>query len=619
MQENTFKCPGIPAQVIFWFFTIYVAGDTVFWIPALYNRLILPSEAVSVVLSFPFAAYLIIKYAVAAFIFTSLSKKIQTYDGTEETFQSASKAAKKLQSVSVMIACIFAFLITPVLALAASLKGLEGFNNTGMFFTSFGTACIAATFSNVNYLQNYEPYLEWLPLTEKNTAMSNTSRGLTVTLLNSLGMVILASGTMLGYTEDGSLIRYVLVHMIPTLLVGLFFCVGNTILQFSGFSRRLDCILEQMSAISHHDYTKPDMPVTSRDEYGLIALAINESREETHSLLGQIRNTTQESHELAEMLNTEIEATSTAILQISKSIEQSKENVSDQSANVEEAHSEIIRIQENLEKLNKSIENQSAAVSESSAAVEEMVSNIRSVTGILDKNSLSVDTLTKASETGRNKVAESVGTAERVLKESAGLLEASSVIQHIASQTNLLAMNAAIEAAHAGESGKGFSVVADEIRKLAEDSNKQGKAISTSLKTLQQSISAISSDIQAVQEQFTAIFDLTSQVRSQELVIKSAMDEQSSGSEQVLKAMTQITDVTQTVHEGSSQMLLSSREVVGEMTRLTNATVQLNSTMKDIAVGADRIMNASETTQKANSKNSESIGKLGEQVNIFKL
>lgn len=619
MQENAFKCPGIPAYVIFWFFAVYFAGDTVFWIPALYNRIILPAELISVVLSFPFFGYLLVKYAVAVFIFISLSRKILAYDGTEASFTQTAKAAKTMQSISVPVASVFAFLITPVLVLAAGLKGITGFNSTGMFFTCFGTSCVVTVFANVNFLQHYEPYLAWLPLTENNTALSNNGRGFIVSFFNSLGMVILAAGTMMGYSRDESLSAYVFLHVFPTLMGTLFFCVGSTMLQFNGFSHRLHGILEQMSAISHHDYTKTAMPVVSRDEYGLIAIAINESRNETHSLLAQIQETSDASHGLAETLNKEIEATSTAILQISKSILKSTGNVSDQSANVEEAHSGIMRIQENLEKLNGSIENQSAAVSESSAAVEQMVSNIRSVTGILDKNSVSVDTLSNASETGRSKVAESVETAERVLKESAGLLEASSVIQHIASQTNLLAMNAAIEAAHAGESGKGFSVVADEIRKLAEDSNKQGKAISASLKTLQKSISAISGDIQAVQEQFTSIFDLTSQVRSQELVIKSAMDEQSSGSEQVLKAMKQITDVTENVHDGSSQMLLSSREVVEEMSRLAEATAQLNSTMNDIATGADRITSAAETTQTANSRNSENIAKLGDQVRIFKL
>jgi methyl-accepting chemotaxis protein len=619
MQESTFKCPGIPGDVIFWFFAVYFAGDMIFWIPALYNHLILPSEFISVILSFPFLGYLLVKSAIAVFIFIFFSRKIVAYDGTDATFSQSAKAAKTFQSISVPVASVFAFLITPVLSLAAMIKGAGSFNLAGMFFTCFGTSCIVTVFSNVNLLQHYEPYLEWLPLTKKNTAMSNNGRGFIVSFFNSLGILILSAGTMMGYKDGDSMLMFVLAHLVPTLGVALLFNTGNTVLQFNGFSHRLHGILDQMFAISHHDYTKAPMPVVSRDEYGLIAIAINESRQETHSLLAQIQKTSDVSNKLAEMLNEEIETTSTAILQISKSILQSTENVSNQSANVEEAHAEIGRIQQNLEKLNKSIENQSAAVSESSAAVEQMVSNIRSVTGILDKNSISVDTLSKASETGRNKVAESVETAERVLKESAGLLEASSVIQHIASQTNLLAMNAAIEAAHAGESGKGFSVVADEIRKLAEDSNKQGKAISTSLKTLQKSISAISGDIQAVQEQFTSIFNLTSQVRNQELVIKSAMDEQSSGSEQVLKAMKLITDVTENVHDGSSQMLLSSHEVVEEMGRLATETSQLNNTMKDISAGADRITSASEATQKANSRNSENIAKLGEQVSIFKL
>jgi len=274
-------------------------------------------------------------------------------------------------------------------------------------------------------------------------------------------------------------------------------------------------------------------------------------------------------------------------------------------------------ISDSIKNLNKDVQNQITAVEQSSSAIEEMVSNIRSVTAILDKNSITVSELSDASTEGKTKIAKSVESADKILADSTGLLDASKIIQNIAEQTNLLAMNAAIEAAHAGEAGKGFAVVANEIRKLAEDSNKQGKVITDSLQKLQESIKEISFTTSAVQDNFNHIYDLTEQVHNQEEVIKSAMDEQSAGSTQVLEAVRMLSDISASVTDGSKTMLINNEQIESDMKVMSEAFDNFTATMGTVSQNADEINQAVQDTKNATEKNNTSIKQLKESVGKF--
>jgi PAS domain S-box-containing protein len=217
------------------------------------------------------------------------------------------------------------------------------------------------------------------------------------------------------------------------------------------------------------------------------------------------------------------------------------------------------KTQDMVGRRNGFVERQSAAVSQSSASIEEMISNIRSVTDTLAKNARNVEQLKEVSDVGRAGLNEVAVDIQEIARESESLLEINSVMQNIASQTNLLSMNAAIEAAHAGNVGKGFAVVADEIRKLAESSSNQSKTVGEVLKQIKSSIDKITRSTSNVLTKFEAIDGGVKIVADQERVIFNAMEEQGQGSQQVLQGIAEVNEVTHQVKDASRQLLEDSK------------------------------------------------------------
>src|SRR5574344_1754609 len=546
-------------------------------------------------------------------------KKIRSYDGTEESCDKANAVAQFFPNFTIIVPPILSF-IYPFAIKAAAAR-----NNFHFEFFAYLLLCVGSTFRfslffYIHFLQNYEHWQKDLPLKKKYIKLDLVFRNVLVAFFTSLGIVCVAFCPLFVEKNRAMKVEVMFVmRMLPQIIVGVVMSILDFYTLTRGITKRVRKIDAFSNELAEGNYTSDKLMVESRDEFGLLVNNLNNFYDKTKHLLVGLGGTVTTSSKVAEELSANMTETAASVQQIVGNISNVKEQMVNQSSGVEEATATLNEIMAKIEKLNANIESQSSGVSQSSAAVQQMVANIKSVTQVLQKNGAAVSQLSEASDVGQKRVENSVSMAEKILSESSGLLEASTVVQNIADQTNLLAMNAAIEAAHAGEAGKGFAVVADEIRKLEEQSNAQGKTISGSLQNLEEAIGGVSDSTKLMQKQFEVIFELAKTVREQEDVVMNAMQEQNEGSSQVLQAMKDITDSTAEVRQGSSEMLNGGKQVVSEMNLLANTTQKITNSMTEMAAGTDQILEAINDVNSSSEKNKESIEKLSTEMHNFKL
>lgn len=357
----------------------------------------------------------------------------------------------------------------------------------------------------------------------------------------------------------------------------------------------------------------------SHDEIGDIACFFNTFMDSLHGMILSLRDESQKMSDVSKDLENKTEEIKLSMQKISSSVEDLKFQSQEQSAASEETAGTIEQISKNIGLLTGRIEAEILAISKSSAAVNQMVSNISSITATLGKAEESVSTLEQVSlvgKTGIQKVQKIVG---EVSGQSSHLLETNKLINAIASQTNLLAMNAAIEAAHAGEAGKGFSVVADEIRKLAENSSAQSKVIAEELKSVVKNIDAIVNASASAEHAFD---DVTTHIAGTKEIVSQigfAMREQSEGSKQIIDALEEMQSATVEIRDGSQEMKEGTTAIITEMRKLTSVSAQVLDNSNAISSAVSDIGKAMDVIGEDSSENNRGVELLNSLTGKFKL
>jgi len=381
---------------------------------------------------------------------------------------------------------------------------------------------------------------------------------------------------------------------------------------------RLSATLLEDIAHGEGDLTRR-LPVQGRDEMGSVAVHFNAFMDKLETIVASLRATARALGRTGEALGERTSSVARAVREIAGAARDINSKVEDQAANVTEATAEVESITQAIEGMDGLIEEQSTAITQSSASIEEMVANIASVGRSVERLGSNFESLLGASDTGRTSIGALTSSIRAIAERSESLLETNQVIAGIASQTNLLAMNAAIEAAHAGEAGAGFSVVADEIRKLAENSRQQSAISMQELEAIKANIDAAGASSSLAYATFERVFSLVGEVDGLQSEINHAMAEQEAGSLQVLEAITAINEVTARIREGSGEMSAGNGLIVGEMERLRGLSGEIREIVATMTSQADAVASEVLRLQGLSEHNTRLAATVVEQTMKFRL
>ncbi len=349
-----------------------------------------------------------------------------------------------------------------------------------------------------------------------------------------------------------------------------------------------------------------------------IVAYLNEFMQRLQNMLGTIKKSSANLDVVSTNMKESVASVSDSMTSIRLSIENVQTQIQNQTEGFDEAASAVKGVASSISTVNDMIDSQTASIRESAASVEQLIHSIEQISGSMESMAESFGLLDSEAQNGMSKQQKVNERIMQIENQSKMLQEANMAIASIAGQTNLLAMNAAIEAAHAGEAGKGFAVVADEIRKLSETSSGQSKTIGNQLKNIKNSIGEI---VAASQESSSAFSGVSNRIRETDALVQSirtSLEAQNENSRTVIASLSGMDKNTENVRSASMQMESGSSRVLEEMGKLQDSLDAVRQSMEAMSENAQSVVKSGMRLDGSVEELDKNVTQLGADVNRFK-
>ncbi len=421
------------------------------------------------------------------------------------------------------------------------------------------------------------------------------------------------------YTAAAKSSEFTLGLTLAIFAISMVVSVSVSLLLSRGIMRSLDNLGKRAKDISKGsgDLTQ-EIRTGSSDEIGELGVSFNEFIQKLEAVIGHLKQVSVKNRKIGGTLSRITVDTSTDTREISETVNSSKDSIRKLDSEIQSSVGIVKQITAHIEQITATIENQSTAVSQSSASMEEMAASIVTITSIVEQKKALSDTLSATAREGLRKMEMSSDAIAKVNRSADAVVKMVNVINRITKNLNLLAMNAAIEAAHAGDAGRGFAVVAQEVRSLAEDTAKNAKSISKTLKGTAMDMQTASQLNQATKASLADLVTGIHEIVNAMEETRSGMNELSASSTEIVNAVSSLLELTESIRERSTGINENAVSIDANMNRVSGLSSQATHGMEEITAAVYRVSETMMKLSEIGKANEESVTAIDLELQKFR-